>query len=262
MVDDTSSCPYCGVMLKKRPQRKTKCPHCGRPIYVKRPCGSKPGTKELMTADRVAIEQQKWNKLNEQRRLQEWKRTLISAGVSPTETEREITNTETMYIASELLLQKVIREQPIHEKVMAAGVMIRVALNTGRDPMPWKETSYRFELEKIRLSMQQAPDFVIAARTSKYKLDDRYLTDHCDARIGLTMSVDEALEKMPLPCGINCVCHYQPVFATDRDLNMEDDRVEDKKDSQAVSPQEALLNLVVSAALLVGIVVGIVWFLG
>lgn len=28
-------CPYCGVQLAKTPQRKTSCPYCGSPIFVK-----------------------------------------------------------------------------------------------------------------------------------------------------------------------------------------------------------------------------------
>ncbi len=30
-----AACPYCGVVLKRHPQRKTKCPSCGEPIYVR-----------------------------------------------------------------------------------------------------------------------------------------------------------------------------------------------------------------------------------
>jgi len=30
-----SRCPYCRRKLEKKPTRKTKCPHCGEPIYVR-----------------------------------------------------------------------------------------------------------------------------------------------------------------------------------------------------------------------------------
>ena len=40
-----SRCPYCQRKLEKRPQRKSKCPHCGEVIYVR--------GDDLMRADEV-----------------------------------------------------------------------------------------------------------------------------------------------------------------------------------------------------------------
>ena len=34
--DDPAVCPSCGLSLPRRPQRKTRCPHCGQPIYVRK----------------------------------------------------------------------------------------------------------------------------------------------------------------------------------------------------------------------------------
>ena len=33
--DAPPACPSCGAALPRRPQRKTGCPHCARPIYVR-----------------------------------------------------------------------------------------------------------------------------------------------------------------------------------------------------------------------------------
>jgi hypothetical protein len=40
-------CPYCGVILPKRPQRKTKCKSCGRYMYVRK--HPKTGKPTIMT---------------------------------------------------------------------------------------------------------------------------------------------------------------------------------------------------------------------
>lgn len=43
-----AACPYCGVILEKTPKRKTSCPACHQPIFVRR--------GRLLTEERVKLE--------------------------------------------------------------------------------------------------------------------------------------------------------------------------------------------------------------
>ena len=48
MTDELPPCPYCQAVLPKRPQRKSKCPHCGSAILVRT------GKRVLMTEAQAA----------------------------------------------------------------------------------------------------------------------------------------------------------------------------------------------------------------
>jgi uncharacterized Zn finger protein (UPF0148 family)/ribosomal protein L40E len=51
-------CPYCGSALKKLPQRKTLCPSCKKPIYVRsRPANRK---KTLVTQEQADEIEEEW----------------------------------------------------------------------------------------------------------------------------------------------------------------------------------------------------------
>ncbi len=57
--DDPPACPSCGAALTRRPQRKTRCPHCAQPIYVRQGRllteAERDGTRPPQSAQRVAI---------------------------------------------------------------------------------------------------------------------------------------------------------------------------------------------------------------
>jgi hypothetical protein len=52
MAESSASCPYCRKALAKKPKRKTKCPHCSKPIYVRE-------GKLLTEAQLKAVEEKK-----------------------------------------------------------------------------------------------------------------------------------------------------------------------------------------------------------
>jgi predicted RNA-binding Zn-ribbon protein involved in translation (DUF1610 family) len=54
-------CPYCAANLKKRPQKKTKCPHCGNFIHVR--TRSSDRKRVLVTEKQVEEIEEQWSKL-------------------------------------------------------------------------------------------------------------------------------------------------------------------------------------------------------
>lgn len=57
-LDDV--CPYCAANLEKRPQRKTKCSHCGKFIYVR--TRSSDRKQVLVTEKQVQDIEEQWSK--------------------------------------------------------------------------------------------------------------------------------------------------------------------------------------------------------
>lgn len=53
-----TACPSCGCTLEKRPQRKTKCKHCGEFIFVKYTPDN--ADKRLMTAEQAKDAEHQW----------------------------------------------------------------------------------------------------------------------------------------------------------------------------------------------------------
>ncbi len=56
----TATCPYCAAELEKVPQRKSKCPICGQPIYVK--ATPEDRQKRLMTESQAADAEARWER--------------------------------------------------------------------------------------------------------------------------------------------------------------------------------------------------------
>ena len=53
-----NACPYCGEPLVKRPERKTRCPHCRSTIFVRmRPFDSQ---RVLLTAQETGLIEAEW----------------------------------------------------------------------------------------------------------------------------------------------------------------------------------------------------------
>ncbi|MBS0414371.1 MAG: hypothetical protein JSR68_08360 [Proteobacteria bacterium] len=58
-------CPACGAVLKTMPQRKTKCPHCGEAMYVRRTPDS--ADQQLMTQAQADANEARWQERNVER---------------------------------------------------------------------------------------------------------------------------------------------------------------------------------------------------
>lgn len=100
------------------------------------------------------------------------------------------------------------------KKVEDMGIIVGVEIIK---PSPWPPA-----LEMIKLKEQGLDVAEIAKRTEysgftvkrafKTRGEDLRTGPQCSEYAGKVFTVDEALEKMPIPCGPNCVCTWQPVF--------------------------------------------------
>lgn len=238
-------CPYCSAILAKVPQRKTKCPHCSKAIFVKRPFGEPRGTKVLMTEQRAIDEEAKWLSDGE---MKEWQSKLASIGIS----EEQFTNEHSrlgakdngLTAARHIVYAVLSAEKDLHRLKMAAGLMVQIVRKQGGDPLEYMRESYRFELERLRPrgravvirkpqpwppakfmnELHEAGEDIssIAKKTGysiqtvemalKTKGADKRAGSQCDRWAGKEFSIDEALAEMPLPCGGECVCWYKSVF--------------------------------------------------
>jgi DNA-directed RNA polymerase subunit RPC12/RpoP len=56
-----SVCPYCERELSRRPERKSRCPHCGDSVFVRiRPFDRK---RVLLTEQQTSAEESEWTAL-------------------------------------------------------------------------------------------------------------------------------------------------------------------------------------------------------
>lgn len=137
-----------------------------------------------------------------------WQRHVQGAGVSHEVFEKEylrLGSKDNGLEASYNLLSVILNtENDMHQLKMANLLMIKVAKKMGRDPLSYKEMAYRLELESKR-------DHVRAMTIIKPSNDPR-TNEQCERWVGREFSVDEALKEMPLPCNVDCIFDYRPVF--------------------------------------------------
>jgi|GEM_PF-1790016 len=204
-MEPESTCPYCHQALAKRPQRKTKCPHCEQPIHVKRPFGAPKGTKALLTAEQAQEEEAKWQASQQ---LDFWRRIVADAGDLGL-FEKHVAAGMAPDLAIEQALNDAMFCGDLQRMKMANGAMATLRRRQDRDPMPYKETVYRLELEQLR---GQARGVTVSKPKPGPYGEDRRTGAQCDRFQGRQFTIDEALSEMPLPCGADCICDYRPIF--------------------------------------------------
>lgn len=82
---DVAACPTCGGVLKKPPQKKTKCPHCSDFIYVKYRPNQDHAQRQIVGSEEAEQIDAEWTSIHEARRqqyigdAQEHQRRVLSA---------------------------------------------------------------------------------------------------------------------------------------------------------------------------------------
>lgn len=198
-------CPYCHQALAKRPQRKTRCPHCEQSIHVKRPFGTPKGTKILLTAEEAQAEEEKWRTSQQ---LNSWRRLVENAGDLDM-FDRHVSIGMAPDLAAEEALREAMFCGDLQRMKMANGAMATMRRRQDQDPMPFKEAVYRLELEQLR---EQARAVTVRKPKPGLYGEDHRAGAQCDRFQGCQFTIDEALSEMPLPCGADCICDYRPIF--------------------------------------------------
>ncbi len=189
-ADESPRCPYCYVVLPKRPQRKTKCKACGQPIFVK----TRPDTRErvLATAEEAQAIEAEWaaraqsqatEGLVRRYHLDEaiFQQRRATAGAPP---DRDI-----IWGMFNEDLHALLKRGDLHGAKCRYYEMALFVGEEDRNFIGLLEACHRADLQLMKLSGIKRVQ--IAASVG---------CDACRSQDGKVFTVDEALRTVPLPC--------------------------------------------------------------
>ncbi|MFC2172071.1 hypothetical protein ACFLU6_05500 [Acidobacteriota bacterium] len=196
---DVPTCPYCTAILKKSPQRKTKCHSCSNPIFVK----TLPSTREkvLVTHARAQEIEREWQTRSERAR---WLQIVEPFGVTAKifdHVQQELagkTNQPESYKKAAWILLKraLIAETNLQNQKSLHYNLALILEEDNLDFRPHLEKAAELGLLHLKESCRSLPDM-------KVKILAGELGDSCKACVALskkTFTIDEALNLRPLPC--------------------------------------------------------------
>ncbi len=209
-------CPYCGFVFDPIPQRKKKCPSCGEFVYAKRRPRS--NEKELVTGEVAKIIDKEWEEINTERAFHSM---LQRFNVSETEykaIQRELTDKfgsipKQADVVWTLLNNLLIDALQRKDWGKMAGLYFEQALvlnDEGKDCFDPLQESKRCSLRSYQSEGIVHKVQILAAGDSS--------CDKCKALNGKVITIEQALESMPLPvrnCDNAykyCRCVYLPVI--------------------------------------------------
>lgn len=184
----TVNCPYCHAELNKMPQRKRKCPACGKPIYVKKTPTHR--EKQLFTEEQAIEIEAEWEQYHTH---QKHLGILQAFGYTERDLQREqktIFSKRTERQAVWRLLQKA-EKQELHlgKKGHIFYQMALFAEEEGKDFLPFLQKARRYELLKYQ-----------DRKIQKVRILTGGACDECEKQADKVLTVKEALKTMPLPC--------------------------------------------------------------
>lgn len=192
LMEFTINCPYCQAELPKKPQRKSKCPTCGKPIHVK----STPTNREkrLMTEEQANAADVEWAQYHAH---QKHINIIQAFGFSEQDLEqaqRSIFSKKTEREAVWILLEKFIKqEQNLSKKGFAYYQMALLAEEEGKDFHAFLQESRRCELLKLQKNPRITKVKILTAGQGQACAE-------CEKLSGKIFSKQEALKNMPIPC--------------------------------------------------------------
>ncbi len=187
-------CPYCSVILPKRPQRKSRCGTCWRPIFVK----TLPNTREriLVTEEQATVIEAAWTAHAQERAVEQ---TVRRIGLSVLEFQA-LRATEPRLSVRDLIWR--LLNQGLQE-LMTAGDLdglksryYEMALFCAEGDRPFAhllEQSHEMELRSyIQTEVVQRVQILSAGEGNS--------CPGCLRMHGRVFSLQEALRAKPLPC--------------------------------------------------------------
>ncbi|MDP2982416.1 MAG: hypothetical protein Q8O92_03700 [Candidatus Latescibacter sp.] len=220
-TDLKSICPYCKNILEQKPTRKKKCPFCNNFIYVRTlPTNKK---KVLVTENDAKKIEMEWDKINYRKSIMQ---LLGNYGITEKEYDKrkkeltikltsEANDRDVIWSLFNELIMKKIKNNELGELYI---IYYQMALFCNR------ERRDCFHLLKSAAEMYLLHEKQ-SGITKKVKINTMG-TNSCEAcqkLNGKVFTIEEALEKMPIPCkecthkqydderGF-CRCQYTGVF--------------------------------------------------
>jgi len=188
-------CPYCTTTLEQKPQRKKKCPHCKKHIYVK----TLPSTREkvLVTESEAAEIELQWQQINFSNK---WKSDLEQYGISEKayiarkaefskQFEKNVSDRDVIWSFFNELVSKT---KNLHELKMLYYQMAIFLNEIGKDFFQLLRKARKLELLYFKEQGVVQKVQILTAGDNSCKF--------CQKLEKKVFTIEEALEKMPLPC--------------------------------------------------------------
>lgn len=187
-------CPYCSAVLEKKPARKTKCPHCGNYIFVRK--------GHLLTEDQMTIE--------------EWVNRLAEFGVT-----KEVFSRHRKQLSEQFgsqpsvndiiwrVLNSLAASTTDHSQAkLVYHEMAYLVRGEGNDPKPYLAEAAKHELLDLKKSG-------VISRVRVQTANDSFVCAQCRALAEKVFTVEQALNDMPIPNACEnengCRCWYSSV---------------------------------------------------
>jgi hypothetical protein len=220
VVEFKAICPYCKNVLEQFPKRKKKCTHCKKDIFVR----TSPSTqcKILVTDEdsrKIDIELEKIYFRNK------WLREIAGFGI----TVNDFTSRKESFFKKygfeakdgdvfwSFFNESILKTTDLHELQMIYYTMSRFLHEEGRDYFSTRQLSAKMELMRAQNSNLKFKIGIISAKDC---------CESCRLLANKVMSIEDALEEMPVPCkecthtisdnkkGF-CRCMYSLIFEDD-----------------------------------------------
>jgi hypothetical protein len=188
-----SNCPYCQASLAKRPQRKSKCRSCGKPIFVK----TLPSTRErvLVTEDQAQAIEAEWTAIYHSSAI-EGLALHYHLDVDVFRARRaarsDLSDHDIIWGMFNEDLQSLMKQGDLHGLSCRYYEMALFAGGEDRDFTQLLEACH-----KMSLSALKATGGVEKVQIMTCGSDS---CEACQNLDGKTLTIDEALHTMPLPC--------------------------------------------------------------
>ncbi len=189
----SSICPYCSNELAKTPQRKSKCPHCGNIIFVKR----KPDEdeKKLVTENQAGEIETLWAKHYAQTLEQKLKWLDVTDGRIAKVTEELRLKFGGMPRENDIIwriyIEELIKAKDYQDRRIMYFYMAKLLNEEKKDSRKTIEYMHQCELYEWKQF-----DFHKRVRVYAYSFE---LCEACKEIDGITMDIDEALKNPLLP---------------------------------------------------------------
>lgn len=200
---EAARCPYCREALKKVPARKTKCPSCGKPIFVKR--APDESEKRLVTEALAAEIEALWNARAEEQTADEFchlhgisaeRYAQVRSALSKSTEPSSLCWSTEYFLARE----RAAIEPDHHARKMLYFHLARLCEQKGlyRDRRDFAARMHESEL----LGYEGSLGIVTGVRV---KSGGAHICAICQANNGKTYTIEQALVQQPLPCA-SCTC--------------------------------------------------------
>jgi DNA-directed RNA polymerase subunit RPC12/RpoP len=183
------ACPYCSRELQKVPTRKSRCPHCGKTIFVKR--GPDEIVKRLVTEDEAQRIEQAWTLRRVRSEFADWLRS-VGLGERAIELDAFDTALDVRNAGIVLLYLAAATAGKRHERKFAHCMLARLEAESGR------ASEAVLHLQQARLlELQEIADSILGI--DLVDIHAGSADPACVATARRSVPLGEALREMPIP---------------------------------------------------------------